>query len=69
MVGGCPWLGGHAWPGGMHGGGACMTLPPSRYYGHGIRSMSRWYASYLNAFLFNLVFHCGTHSVRPGNIV
>ena len=37
----------------LHGSGVCvlcMPPPASRYYG--IRSMSRWYASYWNAFLF-----------------
>ena len=33
--------GGHVWLGGVHG----------RYYGYGIRLMSRQYASYWNVFL------------------
>ena len=38
---------------GMHGRGhAYHACPPSRYYGHGIRSMSGRYTSYWNAFLF-----------------
>ena len=60
-------VGGNAWQGacvvgacvaggGVHGWGVCMPCttppPPSRYYGFGIWSISRWYASYWNAFLF-----------------
>ena len=65
--------GGHAWQGGMHGRGACMAgvcvaggmhapaPPPSRYCE--IRSMSRQYASYWNAFLFLLsVAYIGTYT-------
>ena len=48
--------------GGMHGRGACVAggaymaggvpcMPPGRYYGYGIRSMSWRYASYWNALL------------------
>ena len=41
--------GGHAWQGGMRGGGHAFH---SRYYG--IQSMSGRYASYWNAFLFEM---------------
>ena len=60
MVGVCM-VGGMHGGGSMHGGGnawwgACMLcMPPGRYYGHGIRSMSGRYASYWNAFLFPIV--------------
>ena len=58
--------GGHAWgvcmAGGMHGGGCAwkggmhdMHVPPGRYYGYGIRSMSGRYTSYWNAFLYTLI--------------
>ena len=73
--------GGHTWQGGgMHGreacvvgdvsgrGWACMPcMPPSRYYGYGIRSMSGRYASYWNAFLFDIVdtFHKQPDPVFP----
>ena len=53
MVGGVHGGGGvHGREGGMHGRGAYMTcMPPGRYYGYGIGSMSGRYASYWNAFL------------------
>ena len=58
--GGCAWRGtcmvGVCMAGGVHGWGACMAegvgACHSRYYG--IRSMSGRYASYWNAFLFEL---------------
>ena len=49
MAGGC------AWQGGMHG----THAPPSRYYE--IQSMSRWHASYWNAFLL----HCAIRESWP----
>ena len=42
----CAWWGGHAWQGTLHG----------RYYE--VRSMTGWYASYWNAFLFALKCSC-----------
>ena len=60
--GGACMAGGACVAGGVHGReacmlgkGACMALGGmcSRYYE--IRSMSRWYASYWNAFLFTFV--------------
>ena len=44
-------VGGHAWQWACVAGEACMAcMPPGRYYE--IRSMSGWYTSYWNAFLF-----------------
>ena len=57
--------GGHAWEGGMCGGGACMAWGGGvrgRYYE--IRSMSGRYASYWNAFLFNLCNHVTNKSLQ-----
>ena len=58
---------GHAWQGAcmtgsVHGRGRvwwglCVPcMPPGRYYGYGIRSMSGQYASYWNAFLLTIKF-------------
>ena len=67
-------VGGERVAGGMHGGGGghewqgegcmmgvCVTCTThSRHYGYGIRSMSRWYAFYWNAFLVDYIW--GLHS-------
>ena len=57
MGGGSCMEGGQAWQGVcVAGGHVCHAHPhpptPGRYYSHGIRSMSWWYASHWNAFLF-----------------
>ena len=48
--------------GGAWEGLAWHTSPPSRYYE--VRSMSRWYASYWNAFLSNMIVLLQTDSVK-----
>ena len=60
----------------MHGEGACMPHmpPPHRHYGYGIWSMSRQYASYWNAFLFEVVIASikvsfSFHITYPKNLV
>ena len=52
--------GGHAWQGGIHGGGGHVCMAGGAWWGHawhgryyGIWSMSRRYTSYWNAFLFH----------------
>ena len=61
MAGECTCMEGACMVGGMHGGGACVAgwvcmayTPQTRYYE--IRSMSRRYASYWNAFLLKTLF-------------
>ena len=59
--------------GGMHGGGcASHAGPPGRYYVYSTWSMSGWYASYWNAFLYLFEFtgsgdtkHCSCTPFHP----
>ena len=63
---GCAWLWGHAWlPGGMHGSGGCGACVVAGCVGYDeIRSMSGRYASYWNAFLFNLYLMPKVQSIK-----
>ena len=62
MHGGGPCMAGGMDGRGLCGRGACMDgrgrAWHARHPYHEIRSMSRWYASYWNAFLFPFTFNC-----------
>ena len=60
MVRGHMWWG-HAWQGACMAGGHAWF---DKY--HGIRSMSGWYASYWNAFLFDMLFAENSTKMKGG---